>query len=160
MLITVTNVSPAETKSRGKNTWQEVTVNYKAGGKDMSYKLMSFSPLFKRVREIQVGQNLEVKLEKDAKNYWQWTDFSVSGSGAPATGATSGKASFESKEERDLRQLYIMRQSSLAQAVAYHEQNSVTAEEVCETADIFLKWVMTGSTEKDLFAGLEDDLPE
>jgi hypothetical protein len=159
MLITVTNVSPAETKSRGKNTWQEVTVNYKSGGKDMSYKLVSFSPLFKRVREIQAGQNLDVKLEKDANNYWQWTDFSVSGS-APATGATGGKASFESKEERDLRQLYIMRQSSLAQAVAFHHEGTVTEREVCETADVFLKWVMTGSINADVFSGLEDDLPE
>lgn len=65
----------------------------------------------------------------------------------------SNGQSFSYKKDDNVQDL-IVRQSSLKAAVDYCRGGNCSPEEVCETADIFTKWVY-GKTEKTQ----KDDLP-
>ena len=65
---------------------------------------------------------------------------------------SSGGQTYYKKD--DNVQDLIIRQSSLKAAVDYCKGNNCSPEEVCETADIFVNWVMNNKTKIK-----EDDLP-
>jgi hypothetical protein len=83
------------------------------------------------------------------------------------TGTTSNSYAardFETKVERAERQRLIVRQSSLAQAIAVKSvgaKGAIQVEDVLGLAELFADWVFTNPTDGqvDPMAGLEDDIP-
>jgi hypothetical protein len=141
-IISVGAVQTVPTKN-GKS-YQVIEVAYKKEGKIEGKKIMSFvSPaVFNAVQKVNQGDVCYVETEKGAPNaagqsFWQWNSISsasdaqtqgtrsTTGTGtvqaaqgsstAPTTKTTN---SYETKEERAARQVMIVRQSSLSNAIA------------------------------------------
>lgn len=137
MNITVLNVT-VTTVPTAKGSYQMAEVAYKNnsfGGKVESKKVMSFGvtkDAFSVISVAQPGNIFEVEVKKNDKGYNDWMSVqpaasaaaggSVPVSGAKTAPATTGAAAnprgFETPEERAKKQVYIVRQSSVANAVA------------------------------------------
>lgn len=124
-----------ETKPTAKGSYQMIEVTYRNLDKNKveSKKLMSFSKpdtAFKALATAKGGDVYDVTMVKNEQSgYWDWTNAERSladaGGGATSSSAkTSGtvqsattRGGWETPEERAKKQVYIIRQSSLATAV-------------------------------------------
>ena len=136
MQVNVVDVSNLNTHTaKNGRQYQSVEVMYKNDqGQAQNKKLMSFAnpAVFKAAQEWQKGDVIHVSTEKDTNGYWQWTAVGgaddttdTGGSSAPATQGNAAKpttrvsgSNYETSDERAARQVMIVRQSSLSNAVA------------------------------------------
>jgi hypothetical protein len=150
MLIKIVNVS-VETVPSGKGrSYEKAVVMYDANGREQKFTLMSFTnpAVFKAIKDSTPGQEFEVVVGKNDKGYDTWTSVNAVAAGsvssaAPRT-ATVAKSTYETPEERKLKQLYIIKQSSISNALAYYKDTigePVTVEKVIETAQQFVDWI-------------------
>jgi hypothetical protein len=127
-----------ETKPTAKGSYQVADVAYKNlsfQGKVEGKKVMSFGATaegFKALALAQPGEIYEVTVVKNDKGYNDWTALTKSGAGTPvpagndqgsngsvARAATpAARSTYETPEERAIKQVYIVRQSSVSNAVA------------------------------------------
>ena len=166
-LISNANVNSVPT---AKGSYQVAEIAYKRDGKVEGRKVMSFvnKSVFDIISKAKEGDIFDVTTEKDNKGYWQWTAIVASGAGETGTsGATSPsvaktvRPTYESAEERAAKQIYIVRQSSIANAIQYHtllkgKDNGV--ENVLATAKQFEDFVFA-KEEKGAFEDMTDDIP-
>jgi hypothetical protein len=162
--------------------YQVLEVAYKDDqGKIAGKKILSFShpTVFNTLKAAQAGEKYDVTSTKEG-DYWNWTDISkATGATIPAgamqesTAATKTQAfaqnandRYETKEERAARQVMIVKQSSLAQAVATLSVNSgkdkLQVEDVLKVAETYADWVL-GEGKKDPvqeLVDMRDDFPE
>lgn len=144
--ITITGInSPVK---QGKFFY--IPLEYKDKGKDFTKKIMDFAnrDVYNLLKNAKVGEEYDVAVEKDNNGYWQWKTVTK----AAAAGASSGgtvasstvRSTYETPEERAKRQMMIVRQSSLAQAVTYFNklESAVPVSDVIELAEQFENWVM------------------
>lgn len=149
MQITILNVTK-EHKPNNKGGYYIADVAYKDDqGKVSGKKIMSFTvpAVYNALVEAVPGDVFDVVTEKDDKGYWQWKSVSKgqSGTGAKASGgAPSPKSTYETPEERAKKQIYIIRQSSIASAVAFSGNSKAlkTPEEVIAVAKQFEDYVL------------------
>ena len=125
-----------KTESQGK--FRVAMVNHKQGGKVDSKRLVSFGPgkaAFDALNQAQQGDVFDIesqksKNEKDGKEYWTWVAATSAGKAngtSPAkTTSPAVRSSYETPSERAARQVYIVRQSSISNAVAYFEAKGDT----------------------------------
>tara|TARA_R100000935_G_scaffold58634_2_gene96676 strand:- start:780 stop:1325 length:546 start_codon:yes stop_codon:yes gene_type:complete len=164
MQVNVVDVSNLNTHTaKNGRQYQSVEVMYKNDqGQAQNKKLMSFAnpAVFKAAQEWQKGDVIHVSTEKDANGYWQWTAVGgaddttdTGGSSAPATQGNAAKpatrvsgSNYETKEERAARQVMIVRQSSLSNAVATLgiEGSKATANDVITLAKLYEQFVLAG----------------
>ncbi len=128
MLINIIDVGQPNTHAaKNGRSYQSMEVTYKdQTGKTSSKKLMSFSnpSVFNAAKNWQKGDAVNVITQKDDQGYWQWTG--IGGDEQVAEQPTKQSATptrvtgsnYETKEERAARQVLIVRQSSVASAVA------------------------------------------
>jgi len=122
-------ITTKPTKS-GKGNYQQAEITFKRAdtGKVESKKAMSFTntSVFKAVADSKQGDTLSIITEKnEATGYWDWTEVTpvAPGQEAPqqvkaASNATaSPKSTYETPEERAKKQVYIVRQSSISNAI-------------------------------------------
>ena len=155
MQIEIINVGKPETPA-GKQ-YQALEVAYKKEGKVEGKKLMDFAnpAVFAAIQKFKQGDFVEVGLVKNEKGYWDWTGVTA------ATGAstaytdvpptTSGGANresskatvsnYETREERKERQQFIIRQSSIANALTFHDGKKASLADVLITAGAFVDYV-------------------
>ena len=116
----------------GKKPYSQAVVTYTTErGENKEKKIMSFSnpAVFAAVSKIKHPTVVEV--ENDGAPYYNWTKLSLvaeeaAPKGANAPGATSVKvatSTYETAEERKIKQLYIVRQSSITNAIARAAQH-------------------------------------
>lgn len=138
MNITLLSVN-IETKPSVKSSYQIADVAYKNntyGGKVEGKKVMSFgvtAEAFKVLAAASPNENFEVTVVKNDKGYNDWVAVRPAGAAASAAPPTpglqrgsaatpapagTGRSYGESPEERAQRQISIVRQSSLSNAVA------------------------------------------
>jgi hypothetical protein len=164
MQVNVVDVSNLNTHTaKNGREYQSVEIMYKNDqGQAQSKKLMSFAnpAVFKAAQEWQKGDVVHVSTEKDTNGYWQWTavggadDTTDTGdSSAPTTQGNAAKpatrvsgSNYETKEERAARQVMIVRQSSLSNAVATLgiEGSKATANDVITLAKLYEQFVLAG----------------
>lgn len=144
------NILSTSVEDKGKYKMLEVA--YKAAdGKVSAKKLMSFTfpDVFKVISSAKTGDVLSVTTVKNDKGFWDWTAVEQ-GSGTEtatkATGAsnTTPRSTYETAEERANRQVLIVRQSSLSNAVDYYGLNpkkAPTPQEVTQLAQFFEDYV-------------------
>ena len=175
--IEVINVQ-SSTKPAKNGTYTQLDVAYKRvdTGKIEGKKVMSFvnKDIFNLFSKATAGQVFDITTEKVGE-YWQWIEASLSTGGAgaasdaPATKSFSSspapKSTYETAEERAKRQILIVRQSSLAQAVDILSVNpgkdKLQLEEVLHLADKLVDWVFNESVKPvpmDI-GDMEDDIP-
>lgn len=147
--------------SQGK--FRKAVVDHKTSdGKVDSKQLVSFGAgkaAFDTLSQAQQGDQFEieskkVKNEKDGKEYWTWIAASPAGkaNGASPAKTTSPavRSSYETPGERAARQVYIVRQNSVANAIAYFAEQAgpqFTVEDVIAVAKQFEAYVFSNSTD-------------
>lgn len=128
MQIEIQDVSRSDSTGKNGKSYGVLQVAYRSDGKLQEKKLMSFSnpQVFKHIEGLKKGDSVNVKTEKDGNGYWQWTAIESESSSPPTkTGAISTQAgavrvtgnTYETPEERAIKQKYIVRQSSLTTAI-------------------------------------------
>tara|TARA_R110000787_G_scaffold72550_3_gene161733 strand:- start:236 stop:808 length:573 start_codon:yes stop_codon:yes gene_type:complete len=166
MQVNVVDVSSLNTHAaKNGRTYQSIEIMYKNDqGQAQSKKLMSFANpgVFKAAQEWQKGDVVHVSTEKDANGYWQWTavgdaETTTDNRGGDTAAAPQAKASapttrvtgsnYETKEERAARQVMIVRQSSLSNAVATlalerNEPSTASANDVISLAKLYEGYVL------------------
>lgn len=166
MQITVIDVTENTKKSESGRTFQQLEVAYKnEQGQPQLKKLISFSNpnVFKAAKEWVKGDVVNVTTIKNEKTgYWDWVGLEGDGivaetkQASASVGARVTGSNYETKEERAARQVYIIRQSSLATAVELVGQGAST-DTVIETAKVFEAYVLGNPGS---FDDLPDDIPE
>lgn len=177
MQITIIDVSQEVQTKTAKGGYGSIEVTYKDSyNKVANKKLMSFNhpEVYKAMKAAQKGAVLEVETKKNDAGYWDWTAISPTGASSQvpsastvnagsSTGGTSRGGTYETQEERAKKQTYIIKQSSLSNAV---ETLSVGAkaplkpEDVKKVAQDYVDWVLGTDVRKELTIGkdsLEDD---
>jgi hypothetical protein len=115
-----------ESVVKGKSRYQVANVSYTYNGDAKTQKIMSFSnpDVFKKVQEF-VGKEVSVETV-ESNGYKNWSKLELVAD-APNSGAAPGrsvapgqvisKSTYETPEERKVKQLYIIRQSSITNAI-------------------------------------------
>jgi hypothetical protein len=159
--IEVLNVSKGTGTSKTGKPYYFYEVAFKKDGKVEGKKLLEFSaPIVCRtLAEAPMGSKFSITAEKEG-DFWQWKAI------GPASGNTSGssvgvassvvssttssetmgtkKGDWETRDERNTRQLHIIRQSSLANAIntLKTEKNVPTVTDVLAVAQQYVDWVV------------------
>ena len=164
MQVNVVDVSNLNTHTaKNGREYQSIEIMYKNDqGQAQSKKLMSFAnpAVFKAAQGWNKGDVIYVSTEKDTNGYWQWTAVGNADTvsdkrsdDAPTTQGNAAKPStrvsgsnYETKDERAARQVMIVRQSSLSNAVATLalEGSKASANDVISLAKLYEKFVLAG----------------
>ena len=174
--VEIINVQ-SSTKPAKNGTYTQLDVAYKRldTGKIEGKKIMSFTnkDVFSTLSKATTGNIFDVTTEKVGE-YWQWIEVSAASGGSAASDAPQAKSfsspapksTYETAEERAKRQILIVRQSSLAQAVDILSVNpgkdKLQLEEVLHLADKLVDWVFNNETSKPIsmkLEDMEDDIP-
>lgn len=135
-----------KTEVENKGKYNMATVHYSQDGQDKEKKIMSFAQkeTYNTLVNAQPGEVYDIKAVKDGK-FWNWESATPAGGGSVAsTGSTGGsKGNWETAEERAMRQVWIIRQSSIAAACQLYARDSGLnrVEAVLEAAKRFEAYV-------------------
>ena len=166
----IVNVIATSTEDKGKYKMMEV-VYKNAEGKASTKKLMSFTfpDVFKFFTSVKAGDNVSVTTVKNDKGFWDWTEASNSSgeeavSKPSAGGNTTPRSTYETADERAARQVLIVRQSTLSNALEYYKlagKKAPSIQEIMEVASVFENHVFGRKDKpKDVnITELEDDIP-
>lgn len=158
MKIQVVNVDVQEGKTKANKPYEFLDVMFKNlsfDNKAESKKIMPFGSkeVFATLKTAQKGDVFTIVREKDDAGYWQWIsilegDQQVeTAKGTPAAAAkqttAAPRSNFETPEERAQRQVLIVRQSCLSNAVEYlnHNKKNYTQEDLTAFASDLVDWV-------------------
>lgn len=173
--IKVINVGPVENVSKGRNNYSKFDLTYKdlGNGKVTGKQIMSFgnSDVYNTLKNAKQDDTFTVTIEKNSKTgYWDWLSISYGldvntskekvAPDSKQTAVPRSNSNYETAEERRIKQRSIERQSSLAQAVAYHadDKQKAPVQSVLATAEQFYTWVQ-GNPNQPLL-DLENDVPQ
>jgi hypothetical protein len=179
MLIEVINVQ-ATSKPAKNGTYTQLDVAYKNktyGDKVEGKKIMSFAykDVYAVLAKATNGQQFEVTVTKDSANYNQWTEIKEVGSTTATSssnptankGSPTPKSTYETPEERAIRQRMIVRQSSLSNAIQTLSVNpgkdKIQFVDVIQLATDYFNWVMEKDSKDSPVAmdigNMSDDIP-
>ena len=167
MQIEIVSIA-TNTVPTAKGSYQVTEVAYKdlKDGKINGKKIMSFAnkEVYKVMTNAKVGDKYDIGLEKDDKGYWQWKSATLStGETSPAknSGNPSPRSTYETPEERAIRQDYIIRQSCLTNAVnsLKLDKAAVSFDDVTQLAEAYVKFIYNKPT-LSTFDSIENDIPE
>jgi len=169
--------SEKTTRQGPKSSYIQLELTYKRldSGKIESKKLMSFGKpeqVYQSLVEAKMDDTFTITSEKNEKTtYWDW----VAVEQASPTGsvgyeskdispkATTSRSTYETPEERSVKQVYIIKQSSLERATEIAAHNNpkgvVTVGEVINVAQTLVDWVMGKAPEVEL-VDMSDDIPD
>lgn len=133
-------------------------------------KVNSYSKIFPKVGEMQTGQSFLIDKEKNDGGFWEWqsivpispdqlassTKESIKDTGSIK--AIQVKSTYETPEERAKKQVYIVKQSSISNAVSMLSVGAkapLKREEVLLLAQELVNWVFSTSP-----GGAFDDIPD
>ena len=179
MLIDIIDVGSVSTHSaKNGRQYQSLEVTYKnEQGQAQSKKLMSFGSkdVFATAQSWQKGDKVNIATEKDDNGYWQWTRVLAEGESAPVSATKSAGGSttrvagsnYPTVEERAQTQVYIIRQSSLTNAVSTLTTTgkAVSSDEVLALARVYEGHVLgienkpQAIKEPDSIEELSSDIP-
>jgi hypothetical protein len=162
MLIELTH--KAALRKDGK--WQKLDIEYIRDGKKQKKTLVAIADtkevVRKLVQDFNEGDNIEVTLKKsDDGEFWNWVDVTaVVGQQAAAKTSTQVRGGWETPEERAKKQVYIVRQSSIANALELHKNNAkLTVKEVLATAAQFEDYVFGAFEDADPIVPKKEEKP-
>lgn len=165
MQVTIQEVT-VETITKGRNSYQVASVVHTANGKNSTKKIMSFTApaVFNSVKDATSGSNWDVELKKEG-DYWNWVGIKPLDGGSEATAPRSGAvaarpttSTYETPEERKIKQMYIIKQSSISNAIDFMKangRNDFTVDEVTDVAQEFVDFVY-GQRPEDIFKQAND----
>lgn len=177
-LIQILSVNEIPAVAKNGKPYSKIDVAYK----DLSYNgavkgktIMPFGDQQKAAKVLanaQPGETYEIQTNKNAQGYIDWLD-AVKSDGAakdrPIPAASTGpvsnrSSSFETPEERQKRQIFIVRQSSISNAVASLTPGAkapLKASDVLDLAKQYEQWVFGIETAEAVLDGVEfEDMPD
>jgi len=133
-------------------------------GRNKNWKLISFSnpKVFDTLKNAKVNDVFNITTRENDKGFKEWASAEIVEESRAAVSNTLDKSApakpavvsqYETRDERNLRQRLIVRQSCLAQAVACDKDLNAGIEGVLTIADRFVEWVFEAPTELEV---LED----
>ena len=148
--ITIQEVT-LETVTKGRNSYNVATgVHTTDRGDNKTKKIMSFAnpAVFAAIKDAKQGDVFAVTYTP-GDQYYNWATATKASADAPAkaTMASGGKvvgSTYETPDERKIKQLYIVKQSSIANAIELLSVGAKTppkVSEVLETAQQFVDFV-------------------
>lgn len=171
--VEVVDVSKKYGVAKNGNSYAFLEVTCKQDGKAKVQKIMPFGnskEIFEVLSSAVKGEWYDVDIEKQG-DYWQWVKV-VKGSmeQQPVESVAEGhsgtrpvaRSNFETPEERARRQILIVRQSSLSNAIEFlkHNKKAFTIEDLFQTAENLVGFVNgVVPTEPASMDNLEDDIP-
>ena len=172
--VEIINVQ-SSTKPAKNGTYTQLDVAYKRldTGKIEGKKIMSFTnkDVFSTLSKATTGNVFDVTTEKVGE-YWQWIEVNAASGGSATSDAPQAKSfssptpksTYETPEERAKRQILIVRQSSLAQAVEILSVNpgkdKLQLGDVLQMADKLVDWVLNETKPVSMsIEDMEDDIP-
>jgi hypothetical protein len=177
ILIKIVNVDVENVDKGNGKSYQLAEVLYDYNGQKRTQKILSFAnpAIFKTAKDAQKGEQYEVEIGKNSAGYNQFNSMVLSdgtpspkpitsSSSSPASGGNTGftaNRSFETAEERAVRQRLIVRQSSLTNAIETLSPGAKAALDpaaVIKQAQDYYDWVFA---KPDLFDQPDDleDVP-
>jgi len=145
--VTLKDVN-VEKVNKGKTGYHIATVDYDYKGETRQQKIFSFvNPgVFKAIQEFPSGTTVEVELTKNSKGYSEWAKVSEASDQQKQEVAKTvkiGGSNYETPGERAYRQLLIVRQSSLNNALTFllANGNAPSIEEVEGLTQRFVDFV-------------------
>lgn len=170
MQIDIVNITELEKTNKAGRKYSELEVIYKdKDGKAQTKKIMSFGnpAVFKALKSAKAGDSLDVISEK-VGDYWQWTGLgtgtSTGGSVATSNTTKVTGSNYETKEERAIKQRYIVRQSSITNAISslsIGAKSSLSAKDVIGLAKEFEAYVFSPLSALDMLVEeMDSDIPE
>ncbi len=174
MQITVLNITKQTATSAGGKPYQKLEVAYKDSfGKVASKPIMPFGtqkPAFDALAEAKSGAVFTITVVKNDKGYNDWTAAVEAAPGTTMTQPTNDKAvnvksTYETPEEREKKQRFIIKQSSIGSAISLLTINSKSqpsVDDVLNVAQKFYSWVVKDPSlelKQDMFT-LPNDLPD
>lgn len=150
-------------KKTAKGGYSQMDISYvdERGG-NKTWKIFSFSnpKVFDTFKNAKEGEVYEISTRKNDKDFTEWAaaDKVGEGTGKPAATKTPVVSQYETRDERNLRQRLIVRQSCLAQAIAYFQLQKEAPNHIdmLSLADEFVAWVFEAPGLMDM----ENDTPE
>jgi hypothetical protein len=175
--ISVLNVqATSKPTAKGSYTMLDVAFKNLTSGKTEGKKIMSFTykDVFDVLSKATSGQVFTITSEKNEKTtYWDWVAINTSDN--TSTGDTTmaspnnavkpayaaPKSNYETTEERALRQVLIVRQSSLSSAIATlkADKKELDPKVVLDLAGQYSDWVYQKGNPIQDIADMEDDIP-
>lgn len=156
MQIVIQEVTTNNVKN-GKGGYWVAEVTYSANGKNSTKKIFSFAnpAVYEVMSKAVQGQSYEVELKKNGE-YWDWVAVKSTESAPVKTkpDVVPGKvigSNYETTEERKLRQLLIVRQSSISNAIDFFKAQGTQEFQVMEVLGIAQQFVDFVYGNKDLF---------
>lgn len=168
---TVQEVTIEDVK-KGKNSWQVASVVYTTPkGDNKTKKVVSFSNpgVFATVKDITSGTEIEVDFVPDDE-YYNWAKVTKLSNAEPTSvpskiavvpqsRAATTTSTYETAEERKFKQLLIVRQSSISNAIEYQKirgDELWNTDDVIETAKTFVDFVYGNDVK---LIDMESDIP-
>jgi hypothetical protein len=174
-----------ETKPTAKGSYQVADVAYKNltfQGKVEGKKVMSFgntAAAFKTLATAQPGEIYEVSVVKNDKGYNDWVSMQKAVAGAVPQGdnlnvqgqvggsrpaSAAPRSTYETPEERAIKQVYIVKQSSVSNAIATLSVGAKKLEpaDVLKLAQEYTDFVFGKAAGKNTGTGFDDfpDVPD
>lgn len=142
--------------------YSQAEVAYKQDGAIKGKKIVSFSnpTVFETLSGARQGEVFDIKLEKDVKGYWQWIGINkgdASDAPQPAFVKKPSGSTYETPDERAKKQVYIVRQSSISNAIAMGHKK---LPEVLQTAKELEQYVFGSNDKTGGMMDMENDIPE
>jgi hypothetical protein len=146
MQITITDVQVVQPPGKKYKQAEVAYQNYR--GEAKTWKLMDFSnpAVFSILKTAKQGEQFEITTGKNDKDYTVWTSATkTNGASNPAAPtAASGQAAKSAWVPDADRQRLIVKQSCLAQAVAFSDVTKpdvLAPQDVLDVAELFVAWV-------------------
>jgi hypothetical protein len=152
VIVNIVDVQ-VEVKKPGPKGWSLATVTYLKDGEQRRQNVVSFSnPAVYKAVQQHIGEEVEVSITKNAKGYDEWAAVSPTEGGATRQVATATTANvtgsqnasssgtrvtgsnYETPAERARRQVLIVRQSSLSNAIDFIK---ATNQEINSNEELF-----------------------
>lgn len=167
-IITIRNVD-TEKVSKGKNFYSVATVSYTdEKGEAREKKVMSFSnpSVFETLTKAIAGNLYDVTVTKQG-DYYNWTAIKeVAKASAAAPAASGGRitgSNYETADERKIKQMYIIKQSSIANAIDYFKaqgDGKFGVGDVLEVAQQFVDYVYGNEENMEAMGGAHSSVSE
>lgn len=159
---------------KGKNSYSVANVVYTTGrGESKTKKIMSFSnpAVFATAQAAKPGEVYDVQYVP-GDEYYNWQSMKIMG-GEPAPQAAGAKptstaaksvSTYETPEERRIKQLYIIKQSSIGHAIEFHKEfvgAGSDLDKILSTAQSFVDFVYgtDANIGGEKLEDMEDDIP-
>ncbi|CAB4240906.1 hypothetical protein UFOVP22_25 [uncultured Caudovirales phage] len=149
MEIKILKIERIYGEDKFKNPTTTLDLTYESGGVEGKQRIVPFAnpSVFKTLDGASVNESFDVAVSKNAKGYDVWSSIGAVGT-IKATPATKVLGSnYETPDERALKQRYIVRQSSIANALTYFNFNTdklkLNVVDVLEVAKQFEEYIFS-----------------